>query len=132
MFQYDVAMTELVIDFCRRRLSLDPVPLDFGGSRPPAPDTLEGLLGEEGNDPEEVLRIFARLNEEGRTVVLITHEPDVAAQTKRVIQLSDGQVVEDRRMVGVHDAPPAPQAQKSAHHALAGPGLSETRRGAQP
>jgi len=59
MFQYDVAMTELVIDFCRRRLSLDPVPLDFGGSRPPAPDTLEGLLGEEGNDPEEVLRIFA-------------------------------------------------------------------------
>jgi len=86
----------------------------------------------DSHSTEEVLRIFARLNEEGRTVVLITHEPDVAAQTKRVIQLSDGQVVEDRRMVGVHDGPPAPQAQKSAHHALAGPGLSETRRGAQP
>jgi putative ABC transport system ATP-binding protein len=65
---------------------------------------------------EEVLRIFARLNEEGRTVVLITHEPDVAAQTKRVIRLSDGAVVEDRRSAGVHDAPPAVQKQKSAHH----------------
>src|SRR5262249_36146696 len=46
----------------------------------------------------EVLKIFRRLNEEGRTVVLITHEPDVAAQAERVIRLSDGLVVEDRRL----------------------------------
>jgi putative ABC transport system ATP-binding protein len=46
----------------------------------------------------EVLRIFARLNEERRTVVLITHEPDVAEQTKRIVRLSDGQIVEDRRL----------------------------------
>jgi putative ABC transport system ATP-binding protein len=45
----------------------------------------------------EVLRIFSRLNEERRTVVLITHEPDVAEQAKRIVRLSDGQVVEDRR-----------------------------------
>jgi putative ABC transport system ATP-binding protein len=64
---------------------------------------------------EDVLRIFARLNEEGRTVVLITHEPDVAEQSKRVIRLSDGQVVEDRRTLGVHDPPPALHSQKSAH-----------------
>jgi putative ABC transport system ATP-binding protein len=63
----------------------------------------------------EVLRIFARLNAEGRTVVLITHEPDVAAQCKRVITLSDGAVVEDRRTRAVHDAPPPPTRQKSAH-----------------
>jgi putative ABC transport system ATP-binding protein len=43
---------------------------------------------------EEVLRIFADLNDEGRTVVLITHEPDVAAQTRRVVRLSDGAVVQ--------------------------------------
>jgi aromatic-L-amino-acid/L-tryptophan decarboxylase len=59
MFRHDVELTELVLDFCRRRLSEDPVPLDFGGIRPPQPDSLDGLLGEEGNDPEEVLRIFA-------------------------------------------------------------------------
>jgi putative ABC transport system ATP-binding protein len=46
----------------------------------------------------EVLRIFSRLNEERRTVVLITHEPDIAEQAKRIVRLSDGQVVEDRRL----------------------------------
>ncbi|HEV3035373.1 MAG TPA: ABC transporter ATP-binding protein [Solirubrobacteraceae bacterium] len=67
---------------------------------------------------EDVLGIFARLNAEGRTVVLITHEPDVAEQSKRVIRLSDGQVVEDRRTLGVDDPPPALRSQKSAHPPL--------------
>jgi putative ABC transport system ATP-binding protein len=67
----------------------------------------------DSHSTEEVLRIFARLNAEGRTVVLITHEPDVAAQSKRVIRLSDGQVVEDTRTLGVHDPPPAPRAHAS-------------------
>ena len=47
----------------------------------------------------EVLRIFARLNEEGRTVVLITHEPDVASEATRVITLSDGRIVQDREQL---------------------------------
>jgi putative ABC transport system ATP-binding protein len=63
----------------------------------------------------DVLRIFARLNLEGRTVVLITHEPDVASQAKRVIRLSDGEIVEDHRSHRVHDHPPIPHSQKSAH-----------------
>jgi putative ABC transport system ATP-binding protein len=69
----------------------------------------------DSHSTEDVLRIFARLNAEGRTVVLITHEPDVAEQTKRVIRLSDGEVVEDARSLGVHDPPPTPRRQKSAH-----------------
>ncbi len=44
----------------------------------------------------EVLDIFTRLNREGHTVVLITHEPDVAARAGRVIRLSDGSIVQDR------------------------------------
>jgi putative ABC transport system ATP-binding protein len=44
----------------------------------------------------DVLAIFARLNGQGRTVVLITHEPDVAAQARRIVRLSDGEIVEDR------------------------------------
>ena len=38
----------------------------------------------DSHSTDEVLAIFARLNEEGRTVVLITHEPDVAERAKRI------------------------------------------------
>lgn len=43
----------------------------------------------------EVMRIFSGLNAEGRTVVLITHEPEVAGACHRVVQLRDGAVVGD-------------------------------------
>jgi putative ABC transport system ATP-binding protein len=46
---------------------------------------------------EEVLDIFEALNEQGRTIVLITHEPDVAARAGRVVRLADGRVIEDRQ-----------------------------------
>jgi putative ABC transport system ATP-binding protein len=69
----------------------------------------------DSHSSEDVLRIFSRLNEEGRTVVLITHEPDVAEQAKRIIRLSDGEIVEDERSHRVDDPPPAARSQKSAH-----------------
>ena len=81
----------------------------------------------DSHSTEDVLRIFARLNEEGRTVVLITHEPDVAEQTKRVIRLSDGEVVEDRRSADVHDAPPAPHRPEVSHHHAVDAGVAETQ-----
>ena len=43
----------------------------------------------------EVLSIFDRLSDEGRTILLITHEQQVAREADRVITLSDGQVVSD-------------------------------------
>lgn len=46
----------------------------------------------------QVLDIFDRLHDEGRTVVLITHEDDVAHRTRRVIRLRDGRVVDDSRL----------------------------------
>jgi putative ABC transport system ATP-binding protein len=65
---------------------------------------------------EHVLRVFVELNEEGRTVVLITHERDVAAQAKRVVTLSDGSVIDDYRRTGVSAPAAAVAQQKSAHH----------------
>ena len=45
----------------------------------------------------EVLEVFREVNDEGRTVALITHENDVAAYARRVVRLRDGQIVEDVR-----------------------------------
>jgi len=59
MFVHDQRMTELVFAYCRERLALDPVPLDFGGDQESFDAVLSGLLGESGNDPAEVLRLFA-------------------------------------------------------------------------
>jgi putative ABC transport system ATP-binding protein len=47
----------------------------------------------------DVLAVLDRLSGSGRTIVVITHEDDVAAHAGRVVRLVDGQVVEDRRRV---------------------------------
>jgi putative ABC transport system ATP-binding protein len=49
---------------------------------------------------KEVLEFMRQLNEEGNTVVLITHDMNVAEMARRVVRLSDGKIVEDRVMEG--------------------------------
>jgi putative ABC transport system ATP-binding protein len=49
----------------------------------------------------EILEVFRRLHrEEGLTVVLVTHEPDVAAWADRIVSMRDGRIVSDRPSVG--------------------------------
>jgi putative ABC transport system ATP-binding protein len=45
---------------------------------------------------QDVLDQFDRLHGEGRTIVLITHEHDVAERARRIVRLADGAIVEDR------------------------------------
>ncbi len=46
---------------------------------------------------EEIMTIFRRLNEEqGITIILVTHESDIAEHTQRIVRLADGRVIEDR------------------------------------
>jgi len=45
----------------------------------------------------EIMGVFARLHETGNTIILVTHEPDIAAYAHRVISIRDGQVEKDTR-----------------------------------
>ncbi|MEP6767984.1 MAG: ABC transporter ATP-binding protein [Acidobacteriota bacterium] len=47
---------------------------------------------------QEVMAVFQDLNERGKTVVLITHEPDIAEYARRVVVFRDGKLVEDRHV----------------------------------
>jgi len=53
---------------------------------------------------EEMMKILASLHAEGHTIVLVTHDADVASHAQRIIELSDGRIVADRRR---SDAPVA-------------------------
>ena len=46
----------------------------------------------------EIMDIFCRLNQEGITVVMVTHEMEIANQTKRIIRIRDGQIVSDEKV----------------------------------
>lgn len=69
----------------------------------------------------EVMALLQQLNTEGMTVVLVTHEPDIAAYAGRVVMFRDGHVIEDRRQTpavatldAATEAPAASTAEVSA------------------
>jgi putative ABC transport system ATP-binding protein len=55
----------------------------------------------------EVLDLFDELSAAGRTIVVITHEDEVAHRAKRILRMRDGSVIADDRTVAVHELPPA-------------------------
>lgn len=58
---------------------------------------------------DEILMIFDALNEEGRTIILVTHEDDVADRAKRIVRLKDGML---------HTDEPVPDERRAAARAL--------------
>jgi putative ABC transport system ATP-binding protein len=46
---------------------------------------------------KDIMALFDELHAQGQTVVMVTHEPDIAAHCHRTIRVSDGRIVEDRR-----------------------------------
>lgn len=49
----------------------------------------------------EIMDIFNKLNNRGRTVIMVTHEPDIAAYAERVLHVRDGKVIKDEARRGV-------------------------------
>jgi putative ABC transport system ATP-binding protein len=46
----------------------------------------------------EIMGLFQQLNKRGKTIVMVTHEPELAAYTKRIITLRDGELVSDKQV----------------------------------
>jgi putative ABC transport system ATP-binding protein len=40
------------------------------------------------------MNLLTELNQQGITIIIVTHEPDVAAQTKRIVHIQDGEVID--------------------------------------
>ncbi len=53
---------------------------------------------------EEILMIFQQLNREGKTIVIVTHEPDIAQHCKRNVVFKDGIIVTDKKVENILDA----------------------------
>jgi putative ABC transport system ATP-binding protein len=68
----------------------------------------------DSHSTEEVLQLFDSLSAGGRSIVVITHEPEVAAHAKRTLHMRDGLVFADTRVVGVDDLPPRWRAPEAA------------------
>jgi aromatic-L-amino-acid/L-tryptophan decarboxylase len=58
MFRYDQHVGEAFLAYCRDRLALDPIPLDYGSLHAVAPGILDGLINDDGNDPIAILKLF--------------------------------------------------------------------------
>jgi len=71
-------------------------------------DEPTGALDSEGG--HEVLELFRRLHEGGQTILLVTHDDDVAAAAGRIVQMKDGRVVDDGRRSDGAGADQAPLA----------------------
>ncbi|GHV95542.1 macrolide ABC transporter ATP-binding protein [Spirochaetia bacterium] len=52
----------------------------------------------------EIMGLFQELNRRGKTIIMVTHEPELAAYTKRIITLRDGELVSDRAVTGQRNA----------------------------
>lgn len=55
----------------------------------------------------DIMKLFQQLHSEGQTIIIVTHENDVAAYCHRVVRLSDGMVASDERTNGAHARPQA-------------------------
>jgi putative ABC transport system ATP-binding protein len=47
---------------------------------------------------EEIMALFVRLHQQGNTIILVTHEPDIAQRAHRIIRLRDGKIEKDERL----------------------------------
>ncbi|HOT75195.1 MAG TPA: ABC transporter ATP-binding protein [Candidatus Wallbacteria bacterium] len=72
----------------------------------------------DSHSSEEILLIFQQLNREGKTIVIVTHEPDIAQHCKRNVVFKDGVIIADKKVETVLDARTLLEEIKQKSHAI--------------
>jgi putative ABC transport system ATP-binding protein len=67
----------------------------------------------------EIMGLFQELNRQGKTIIMVTHEPELAAYTRRIITLRDGELVSDKQVTKRRSAPDDLAQWKKDHALLA-------------
>jgi putative ABC transport system ATP-binding protein len=62
-------------------------------------DELTGAL--DSKTSYEIMDLIQKINDEGRTVLIVTHEKDIAQMTKRIVNLKDGVIIEDKKITQI-------------------------------
>jgi len=62
-------------------------------------DELTGAL--DSKTSYEIMDLIQKINDEGRTVLIVTHEKDIAQMTKRIVNLKDGVIIDDKKITQV-------------------------------
>ena len=70
----------------------------------------------------EIMDIFHRLHQQGNTIIVVTHDPNVAAQAQRVIRIEDGQIQSDEQQ----EANPVSEVRDAAQRLVEAPPLDES------
>lgn len=73
-------------------------------------DEPTGALDSESG--REVMEILRELHREGHTIILVTHDPQIAASADRIVELKDGRIIADTRRISLNEAPPVPPQPK--------------------
>jgi len=66
-----------------------------------------------------IMKLFVGLHESGQTIILVTHEDDIAAYAHRIVRVLDGKIVEDRRQTPVIPEPPPSNDDELESHGTA-------------
>ena len=67
----------------------------------------------------EIMGLFQELNRQGKTIIMVTHEPELAAYTRRIITLRDGELVSDKKVTETRNALDDLERWKNDHALLA-------------
>ena len=59
-------------------------------------DELTGAL--DSQTSYEIMDLIQKINDEGKTILVVTHEPDIAQMTKRIVNLKDGIIIDDKKI----------------------------------